>query len=259
MANDDKKRMLNCIKWRRGPLSGRQNTLWIVPIFALILISGCVGPFSNCITGSGNVVSKDFTVDKFHSVDFGGFGNLYVTQKAQQSMRIEAEDNILELLNVDVANGKLIISSSRCFTNIKPVNVYVSMDEVRNLAGSGSVNIIGQSDINSDALRLSISGSGSIDVTLSSEELNTEITGSGKANLKGTADVHNSIISGSGNIRAFDLSTNRTDMTISGSGNAEVDASRELDVTISGSGNVFYTGNASVTQRVSGSGKIVKR
>ena len=230
---------------------------WILPLFAVLFISGCIG-LSDCITGSGNVVSKEFTLDKFHSVDFGVSGNLYVTQDVQQSIRIEAEDNVIEALTVKVVNGKLIISSDRCFRNNKPVNVYVSMEEVRDLAGSGSVNIIGQSEINADTLKLSISGSGSFDVTLNAEELNTNIAGSGKSILKGTAKVHNTVVDGSGDIKAFDLSTERTDITISGSGKAEVDASQELDVTILGSGSVFYTGDAAVSQSVSGSGKIVK-
>jgi hypothetical protein len=90
------------------------------------------------------------------------------------------------------------------------------------------------------------------------EELKTVISGSGNTNLKGTAKVHNTIVSGSASVKAFELSTERTDITISGSGRAEVDASQELDVTITGSGVVYYTGDASVSQTVSGSGRVVK-
>lgn len=260
MTRDDKKESpINSNKRKQGLLATGHYKLYISLFLALLLISGCIGQYSDCINGSGNVVSQEFKLDRFHSVDFGGSGNLYVTQEKQQSLRIEAEDNVLELLKVNVEDGKLSIYSERCFENIKPVNIYVSMEDVRDLAGSGSVNIIGESEINSSALRLSISGSGSMDMMLNSEELNTNIAGSGKADLKGTAKVHNSVISGSGNIKAFDLSTGRTDITVSGFGNAEVNASRKLDITISGSGNIFYTGDAAVSQRVSGSGKIAKR
>ncbi len=239
-------------------LVGFRSKFWIVPLFAILFTSGCIGPYADCITGSGNVVSEDFTVDAFHSVEFWGSGNLYITQGAPQSLRIEAEDNVLEVMTVNVVNEKLNIGSNRCFRRIKPVNVYVSMEEVRALSGSGSGNIIGQSEITAKALKVSISGSGSSDLTLNVEELNTNIAGSGKSNLNGTANVHNIVISGSGNVKAFDLSTERTDITISGSGNAQVDASRELDVSIFGSGNVYYTGDAAVSQTVSDSGRVVK-
>ena len=236
-----------------------KSKFWILLLFATLFTCGCIGPYSDCITGSGNVVSEEFTVDEFHSVGFEVYGNLYVTQGAPQSLRIEAEDNVLEALTAKVENGRLTISSDRCFGNIKPINVYVSMKEVRDLSSSGYGNIIGQSEINSDTLKVSISGSGSSDLTLHVEELNTVISGSGKSNLKGTAKVHNSVISGSGDINAFDLSTERTDITISGSGNVEVDASQELDVSIFGSGNVYYTGDAALNQTVSGFGRVSKR
>jgi hypothetical protein len=238
---------------------GIKSKFWILLLFATLFTCGCIGPYSDCITGSGNVVSEEFTVDEFHSVGFEVYGNLYVTQGAPQSLRIEAEDNVLEALTAKVENGRLTISSDRCFGNIKPINVYVSMKEVRDLSSSGYGNIIGQSEINSDTLKVSISGSGSSDLTLNVEELNTAISGSGKSNLKGTAKVHNSVISGSGDINAFDLSTERTDITISGSGNVEVDASQELDVSIFGSGNVYYTGDAALNQTVSGFGRVSKR
>jgi hypothetical protein len=222
MDKDDKKGGLKCSIWQSGPFSGKQKKLWILPLFILLtisFISGCIGLYSDCESGSGNVSSKEFTVDKFHSVDFG--------------VRIKNLEG--------------------------PGNLYVSMEEVKDLAGSGFVNIIGQSEIITDTLGLSVTGSGSFDLILNAKELNTNIAGSGKANLKGRTTVHNSVISGSGNIKAFNLSTERTHITISGSGNAEVDASKELDVNILGNGNVFYTGDAAVNQSVSGSGKIAKR
>ncbi len=250
-------------KQKRKPdysvIVGIRSKFWILLLFTTLFTFGCIGPYSDCITGSGNVVSEEFTVDEFHSVGLGIPGNLYITQGAPQSLRIEAEDNVLEVLTAKVENGGLTISSDRCFGNIKPIDVYVSINEVRDLSSSGSGNIIGRSGINSDALKLSISGSGSSDLTLNVEELNTAISGSGKSNLKGTAKVHNSVISGSGDINAFDLSTERTDITISGSGNAQVDASRALDVSIFGSGNVYYTGDAALNQTVSGSGRVAKR
>ena len=236
----------------------RKQILCILLILIVLFISGCAGLFGNCIVGSGNVVSKEYAVTEFHSVAIAGSGNLYVTQGEPHSLIIEAEDNVIEQLEVNVANRKLSIRSKKCFTNIKPINIYVTMKDVQDLAGSGSVNMFGRTDINTDKLGLSISGSGTFDLTLYAQELNTRISGSGKPKLRGTAHVHNVMVSGSAKIKAFDLATHETNIIISGSGNAEVDASEKLDVTISGSGNVYYTGDAAVTQSVSGSGKIQK-
>ena len=49
-------------------------------------------------------------------------------------------------------------------------------------------------------------------------------------------------ISGSGSVQNSDLETADTDIHISGSGKASVNATRSLGVNISGSGSVFYRG-----------------
>jgi hypothetical protein len=90
-------------------------------------------------------------------------------------------------------------------------------------------------------------------------ELNTLTTGSGDLILDGSANDHNFMTSGSGNLRAYDLSTENTNVRTTGSGNAEVDVSGKLDIISSGSGSVYYTGNPSLTQSISGSGRVVKR
>lgn len=231
----------------------------ILSLITVLFMSGCVDLYSDCIVGSGNVVSKDFTVDEFQGVDLAVHGDLYLTQDEQQTLRIEAEDNLLEILQVNVENGKLSINSEQCYTNTKPVNIYVSMKDIGDLSISGSGKIIGQTEIKADKLKLGILGSGSLDISLDAEELDTHISGSGDTKLKGSSRIHTIVIDGSGNVKAFDLSTEKTDIRIGGSGNGEVDASKELNMNILGSGNVYYSGEAKVSQSISGSGKVEKR
>ena len=94
-----------------------------------------------CTIGSENVISETRTVDTFHSADLRGWGNLYVTQNGvtqdgKFEIRIEAEDNILPLLETHVTDGMLVIEQEefRCIRARKPVNVYVTMDEVKKLS-----------------------------------------------------------------------------------------------------------------------------
>jgi len=215
------------------------------------------GYSSGCIDGSGNVIFESRDVDKFDSIDLEVPGNLYITQGENQPLRIEGDDNILQVLLTDVVDDKLIVDSDECIRPTNPINIYVSAKEIRRL-NSGSGKIISQSQINSDTLEVDITGSGSSDLILNVSELNTAISGSGDIYLNGAAKVHNSEISGSGNVRAFDLSTEMTDITVSGSGNAQINVLENLEVDILGSGVVFYKGDATVSQNILGSGKLIK-
>ncbi len=214
-----------------------------------------------CELGSGNVTSETRTVDAFHSVKLGGWGNLYVTQDGKSEIHIEAEDNVLPLLQTYVRDGVLVIEHERfkCITPRKPVDVYVSMEEVKRLSLSGSGKIIGQTEIISDSLEVSVSGSGDINLEVETEELKTTISGSGDAKLKGDATTHDITISGSGDIESYELDTEKSTVKVFGSGKTEVSVSNELDVTIAGSGDVYYKGDpANLNTQISGSGKMKK-
>jgi hypothetical protein len=55
-----------------------------------------------------------------------------------------------------------------------------------------------------------------------------------------------------------DLLSENTKVTIAGSGDVEIFASKQLDVNISGAGDVKYKGNPSVNKSVAGAGDIRK-
>jgi hypothetical protein len=227
-------------------------------ILSAALIAGCT-QLSPCISGSGNVVSETRTVEPFHSVDLATIGTVYLTQGAPASLQIEAEDTILPLLRTEVRDGVLTIDhNEQCFRNTQPVIIRLTTDEVRRISVSGSGSVVGENEIRSEILETGIGGSGGIDLRVNATDLASAIAGSGTIDLEGSATNHTTVVSGSGKVAAFDLETQRSTVTIEGSGTAEVFATEVLDVTISGSGTVSYRGSpAQVIQEISGSGGLV--
>ncbi len=225
-------------------------------IILIILLSGCISP--GCILGSGNLRSENRETDSFSSIELQGIGDLYVSQ-GPQSLRIEAEDNILPVLRTDVSGGKLTISTTTCITPRQSIKIYASSPEVNGLYLSGSGNIICLSPIHTDSIDLGMSGSGGINLNVDCKDLSMSISGSGSAMLQGNATDSNVNIRGSGSMHGYDLATDRSAITTSGSGQAEVNVRDELDTRISGSGGVHYRGNPSkINQQVSGSGRLTK-
>jgi hypothetical protein len=228
-------------------------------ILSVALIAGCT-QFAPCIDGSGDVVFETRMIEPFHSVDLATVGTVYLTQGAPVSIQIEAEDNILPLLQTKVTDGVLTIDhNGQCFRNTQPIIIRLTTDEeVRRVSVSGSGNVIGENEIRSENLETGVSGSGSIDLRVNVTDLASNIAGSGSTVLQGKAINHTAAVEGSGKVAAFDLETGRSKVTIEGSGTAEVFATEVLDMTISGSGTVTYRGTpAYLTQKVTGSGEVV--
>ena len=106
-------------------------------------------------------------------------------------------------------------------------------------------------------LTLSVSGSGKIKVeNLTVEKTELKISGSGTVSASGKAENINAFISGSGKMKAAGLEANDASVDISGSGSAEVWAKKTLNAVVSGSGIIYYKGSPHITLRSSGSGKI---
>lgn len=234
----------------------------IIPLSLTLLafisctIPGCIMP--GCIQGSGNYTSENRTVGDFSSIDLAGIGDVYLSQ-GEKHLRIEAEDNIIQEMKTEVSAGKLAIyHNARCINPHMPIKIFVSTPELESLSISGSGRIISQSPIESNALNLRVSGSGNMELNAVCQDLKMIISGSGGANLKGEAAKSEILISGSGALHGYDLLTDRSRISISGSGIAQINAKEELDALISGSGSLYCKGNPEiVSQTVSGSGRMI--
>ena len=182
---------------------------------------------------------------------------LFLTQGDEHSVTISAQPNIIDEIDFRVRNRELVINNDRCLRNYEPVEIYMTVPEIRELSISGSGSIISQNQIFISDLELNLSGSGYMDLDINGDDVFARISGSGDMKLQGFIDDLDYTVSGSGNLHAFDLEAQTADIRISGSGNVEVTVNEHLDVRISGSGDVYYRGAPAIESRISGSGKVI--
>jgi len=213
------------------------------------------------VTGSGNIASETRPLEDWTAVSLACPGTLELTIGANNGIDIEAEDNILPLIETAVEGGRLVIrftSGLRQIRPTQPIHFRAATPEIEAIAVSGSGDVRAP-EIAGEALALDVSGSGRITVAGASlGSLDTRISGSGDVSIQGNASEHEIHVSGSGNLRAGDLASQRAHVTISGSGSAIVRVEREIEGRISGSGSIVYSGQPSVDVRVSGSGRAVQ-
>ena len=247
----------------RIDISGARKTISLAIIsFLLIAIAVFLGSCGGVVVGSGNVKTETRDVRNFNRISLDGVGNLLIKQGDKESIKIEAEDNILPQIITAVNNGQLDISFKRAGFPIrlvpsKPINFFVTVKNLNGIDLSGVANIK-EAKIKTDTMDLSTSGSSDVTLNIEANELTSRSSGSTKFNMSGTVDRQQVDISGSGTYSAADLASQDCGVTISGSGSCTVRASGTLDVRISGSGEVSYIGNPSVAQSISGSGTVRK-
>ncbi|WP_417291597.1 GIN domain-containing protein [Corallibacter sp.] len=109
-------------------------------------------------------------------------------------------------------------------------------------------------------LKVSLTGSGDINLTSKNKTLESHLTGSGDIIFKGSTKNLKVMISGSGDVNASKLISDNTVVAISGSGDVSVVSNESLKAHVSGSGDIEYSGNPKKEEtKVAGSGSISKR
>ena len=205
------------------------------------------------------------SVSGYHGVSVSGNIELFLSQGAEESVVIAADDTKWrDKVITEVEDGILRIYMEHEKNKIhldlnsaKKIRAYVSVKDIDYLATSGSGKTHLESKIKADKLNVSISGSGNLEGPIDVNEFSVGISGSANTELSGTAEKSDFHISGSGNIKGYDFSTAYCTASISGSGDVKITVTKELSAHISGSGNVMIKGDGMIRDySASGSGKF---
>ncbi len=202
------------------------------------------------VVGSGNVTTRDVSVSSFSQLNVSGVFNLILAQGNKEDVKIEADDNLQELVLVN-AEGPALTVSMKKNVNIKTskkMNVYITFKQLKGLDLRTVGNVSTTGTLNFDDLQLNNKSVGNVILKLSARSVNLENKSVGNLELEGKAD--NAVVKNKsvGNFRAASFVVQTMDMDNNGIGNAEVNAEKSLKLKSSGLGKVRNKGAGSVTK-----------
>jgi len=231
----------------------------ILATFALLFTtSSCIDEMF--LEGNGVVKSEIRVASGFDEVVSSGDFQVTIMPGSGYSVEVSAESNLLPYIETDVIGNTLKIRTRgiRSLRQNVPIVINITTPVLNGLTLSGSGLIQTGSFLSSD-FRIDLSGSGNIDTQISSDRIKASVSGSGTIFMEGAAVESNFVISGSGKIKSYKLEQSSCRAVISGSGDLFVNASESLDASISGSGRVYYIGNPVIHTSISGSGAVVNK
>lgn len=209
------------------------------------------------VKGSGDVVKRSITVAAFHGIEVEGSMDVVLTQGATQSVVVEAQANLIDLLELDVSKGVWSIETKEDYSTDKPFIVHITAPVIDKVEVDGSGDVTCNGVFKSAAMDLSVEGSGNITMNFQSEKASAAVAGSGDMTLTGTCTKLSVSVAGSGDVNAKALKAADASVDIAGSGDVTLDASQRLDVSIAGSGDVNYAGKpANINRNIVGSGEV---
>jgi len=208
------------------------------------------------IEGSGNVITKDISVNSFDELDASGVFNLQLSQGDKETLRIEADDNLMDLFIVENEGSTLTIKMKKNsnFNSKKQLKVYVTFKTLKSMnlgmvGGTSSDEKLKFAD-----LKLKNQSVGSVSLNMTLQTLNMENQSVGSVKLEGSAE--NAVVKNNsvGSINAGNFVVQKMDIENNGVGSATVNAEKELKYSDSFLGKVSNKGNATVKKK----NKVVK-
>ncbi len=196
------------------------------------------------VKASKNYVTKQIKVSDFDQIAVSGSLDVtYTQQSGKPKVEIYTSDNIVDLLDIYVKNGKLNLGFKK---NVKvsynKLEIRVTSEDLNtvNVAGSGDFKFT--NGLKTDQLKMNVAGSG--DITASNIQCSQEFTAN---------------VAGSGDIECKQLKAADMDISVAGSGDLKIENAlvTSANASVAGSGTVKISGNADkANYSVAGSGDL---
>ena len=255
----------------------------MMAVMALSILACQVGGINlgdfDTVRGSGNVVEETREVSGVTGVNLATIGHLIIEVGNTESLRIEAEDNLMEYLETEVLSGRLRIGTQDriSLNTTRPINYYLTVTDLDTIVISSSGDIeapdmqaerfsitisssgeLDMGDLEADTLSVDINSSGDVTMgVLQADGLEVDISSTGSLDIAGGAVEQQDItISSSGNYTARDLESVEAEVRSSSSGSATIRVSDHLRANLSSSGDVRYLGNPTVDATTNSSGDV---
>lgn len=256
------------------PRSGRRGIsgalLISIILVIIVALAGAYYVWANLgqgVVGSGNVISRQFTVPGFTSVQAEDSFSVNVSYADYFMVRVTTDDNIIEHINVTSVNGTLNVSVSGApLTRVTVLKLEIYMPAVTGIDFSGGANgaLSGfpmQTRVSimlSDGSSLNVTQAvvGSFSASLSNGSVlrgyitcgggvpsNFMLSGGSSINLSGIGGNITLDASGGSSLDLLGMATNDVTATMSGGSSAKVNMDGMLNANLSGGSSLRYAGS----------------
>ncbi len=210
-------------------------------IFILLFIfifSGCNS--KPTIKGDGITKTAERKVGYISSIEVNGNFIISISCGKNNSLKIEAEDNILPIIETQIDDEKLSIFTKEEITALKDIKINITLHTLKEIDSDGNSKITVK-DLHTDELDVSANNEAIIELEGKVKELNITIDDEAKVLAKSV-------------IAKF------ATVSIYGEGIAEVNASRYLDASVKGKGIINYWGDPEeISIKASDGGEVNKK
>jgi len=220
-----------------------------------VVCTSCVIEAFNGIKGDRNVVTENRKItEDFTAIRTSTGLDVNITQENQNTVIVEADENLQNLIVTEVENGVLKIYSEKNIWSAKSKKVHVSIKTLNSLKASSGSDVRTVKKIQSEEISIGASSGASVRMTVVANSIATNTSSGATIRVSGSADNHAAKASSGSSIKAYDLISKNVIVNVSSGANIDIHASEKIEARASSGGDIDYKGTPKKVLRRSSSG-----
>ncbi len=220
-----------------------KNSYKIVTLLLLVLVTTSSCMF-NGLSGNGDVKSQTRAINQeFKAISVSQGIDVFITTNESNSVKVEADDNIIDLIKTEVENGELKIYFSKQVWHSTARKVYVSVPVIEEISVSSGASIKLDNSIIAEKLVLKASSGSDIIANVGVTDLTCSASSGADVIISGTAKNFEVEASSGSDINADHLEAEFVNAHASSGADISVYVSNSIQIKKSSGGAINYKGN----------------
>lgn len=232
----------------------------IIPLLLITFtFTSCNLEIFGVVQGNGELASKNINLEPFSKIEVSRGIDVYIEEGNPSVATVEADENLLEIITVEVINETLLISASKNIgTNISK-KVIIAASQINSIEVSSGASVSSNVPIKGETLSLDASSGANLNLSIVANEVYTVCSSGADIKVSGKANKLIADASSGSDIHAENLEALQVKASVSSGADIKVNALESLEANASSGGDISYRGNPNNKKINKGSSGAVKR
>jgi hypothetical protein len=224
-------------------------------IFLATFLSSCNVDMFNRIDGNKNVVIENRKINEdFTKVKVSTGLDLYLVQGERPKIRVEADENLQDIIITEIKNGVLKVYSEKNIWKAKSRKVYVTLKTLDGISATSGSDVYSQNTLQVNDIAVSATSGADIRISLDANSVKSSATSGSDIELTGVSNQHTSSATSGSSIDAYDLHSKNVNVKVSSGADINIYASESIDARATSGGDIDFKGSPVKINKKSNSG-----
>lgn len=233
------------------------TTLVKMTVSAMLTLLFLSCNFMPGVQGDGNVITKKREVtNSFTGIHTSNGLDVILTQDDTETIKVQADENLHEIITTEVENGILKISTTKNIGSAKSKKVMVSFKDLETIKSTSGSDLGANGTLIFNNVNIEATSGCDINLLVEAQNLNGLATSGANLKLEGTATKINLKATSGADINAKNLRANNAVVSVTSGADVKVHATESIQLSATSGGDIIYYGNphnVMASEAVSGS------